>query len=168
MLCTDRLRRCPSDKIDRATSQRAAASKCGKHAVLRRYPFYLAFENSNEEDYVSEKIFHALEAGVLPVYLGAANVAEFVPPRSVVQVADFDGVEKLAAHLQTLVREPERYLEYFQWKRRPLPDSFQRKFGFVATHAKCRLCRWAYSKKFRFAWDRQAQVPSFDRRLRTA
>ena len=29
--------------------------RCSKHAVLRRYPFYLAFENSNEADYVTEK-----------------------------------------------------------------------------------------------------------------
>ena len=57
--------------------------------MLRRYPFYLAFENSDETDYVSEKVFHALEAGVLPVYAGAPNVADFVPPNSVIELSSF-------------------------------------------------------------------------------
>ena len=30
--------------------------RCGKHAVLRRYPFYLAYENSADTDYVTEKV----------------------------------------------------------------------------------------------------------------
>ena len=51
------------------------AKKCGKHAVLRQYPFYLAIENSDEDDYVSEKVFHALEAGVVPIYAGGALAA---------------------------------------------------------------------------------------------
>ena len=54
--------------------------------MLRRYPFYLALENSDEVDYVSEKVFHALEAGVLPVYNGAPNIADFLPPHSVIDV----------------------------------------------------------------------------------
>ena len=155
-------RRCDSDKIDKKTGKKVAPAKCGKHAVLRRYPFYLAFENSNEDDYVSEKIFHALEAGVLPIYLGAANVEEFVPPHSVVRAAAFSGAEELAEHMQQLLREPERYLEYFRWKKQKLPASFQRKFGFVATHAKCRLCRWAYSHKYHFQWLQREQRPALD------
>ena len=139
--------------------------KCGKHAVLRRYPFYLAFENSDEEDYVSEKVFHALEAGVLPVYNGAPNIADFVPPHSVVDVHDpaFGGsLDKVAEHLQSLLAEPERYMEYFAWKSRGnLPDAFQRRFGgLVGTHAKCRLCRWAYAKKYRLPWSKKEQRPT--------
>ena len=78
------------------------------------YPFYLAFENSDEHDYVSEKVFHALEAGVLPIYNGAPNVDDFVPPHSVVDLKKFGGsLEKLAKHLHELLDDPERYLEYF-------------------------------------------------------
>lgn len=136
-------------------------AKCGKHAVLRRYPFYLAFENSDEPDYVSEKVFHALEAGVLPVYAGAPNVAEFVPPGSVVELSAFGGsVEKLAAHLTSLLEHPAQYAAYFEWKSRgDLPEAFRRKFAFVQVHAKCRLCRWAWARKWGLAWDQRAQRP---------
>lgn len=37
------------------------------------YYFYLAFENSFGEDYVSEKLLHALEHFAVPVVLGGAN-----------------------------------------------------------------------------------------------
>ena len=131
-----------------------------QHAVLRQYPFYLALENSDEPDYVSEKVFHALEAGVLPVYAGAPNVADFLPERSFVDARQFGGsLEALADHLHGLLREPRRYLEYFEWKARPLPEAFQRRFAFVNTHAKCRLCRWAYAKKYGLAWSVQSQRP---------
>lgn len=36
-----------------------------KVETLKRYKFSLAFENSNEEDYVTEKFFQSLVAGVL-------------------------------------------------------------------------------------------------------
>ena len=29
--------------------------------------------------------------------------------------------------------------------------------GFVSTHAKCRLCKWAYARKFGFRWRRETQ-----------
>ena len=136
------------------------AKKCGKHALLRNYPFYLAFENSIDVDYVSEKVFHALEAGTLPVYLGASNVKDFVSRRSVVELRDHGSAEALAAYLKSLLDDPALYDSYFEWKRRPLPESFVSKFGFVATHAKCRLCRWAYATRHGYTWDQRRQIIS--------
>lgn len=43
-----------------------------KVETLKRYKFSLAFENSNEEDYVTEKFFQSLVAGIhikSPLYL---------------------------------------------------------------------------------------------------
>ena len=121
---------------------------------------YLAFENSNERDYVTEKVLHALEAGVLPVYLGAPNVAEYVPAGSLVQRRDFNSSAALADHLRHLLATPAAYLRYFEWKRRPLPPAFQQRWSaLVGTHAKCRLCRWAFAARHGFRWDRALQRP---------
>ena len=38
-------------------------SAVNKLEALKRYKFSLAFENSNEEDYVTEKFFQSLVAG---------------------------------------------------------------------------------------------------------
>jgi alpha-1,3-fucosyltransferase 10 len=39
-----------------------------KYRILTQYKFVLAFENTQEWDYVSEKVYHARVTGTLPVY----------------------------------------------------------------------------------------------------
>ena len=51
--------------------------------------FTAAFEDSMAVDYVTEKVYDALHAGSVPLYLGAPNILEFVPPNSVINVLDF-------------------------------------------------------------------------------
>lgn len=46
--------------------------------VELRYYFYLAFENSHCEDYVTEKLMTALEHYAIPVVLGGANYSRLV------------------------------------------------------------------------------------------
>lgn len=50
-----------------------------KAQVYARYRFALVYENAQVPGYVSEKIFDAMRSGCVPVYLGAPNVAEYVP-----------------------------------------------------------------------------------------
>ena len=46
---------------------------------MRRYLFSLAFENSLTPDYVSEKVYQALSAPTIPVYMGPSNYYQFLP-----------------------------------------------------------------------------------------
>jgi len=48
-------------------SKGATGSGCAdsKGEALRRYRYYLAFENTNEEGYVTEKVYDALDAGIV-------------------------------------------------------------------------------------------------------
>jgi Glycosyltransferase family 10 (fucosyltransferase) C-term len=48
-----------------------------KLETLKRYKFSLAFENSNEEDYVTEKFFQSLVAGIIEAY-NKFNIAKLV------------------------------------------------------------------------------------------
>lgn len=97
---------------------------------------------------------------MLPVYGGAPNVADFLPAHSAVELRAFGGsLERLVSHLHTLLDEPAKYLEYFKWKEHALPPAFHRRFGFVGTHAKCRLCRFAFAKKYGLPWSRELQRP---------
>jgi len=90
-----------------------------KTELLRTYLFALAFENSETDDYVTEKFFQALVAGSVPVYLGAGNVNMFAPslsPPSVISVNQFASTRDLALHLHAVSRDPESYQKYLEWK----------------------------------------------------
>lgn len=51
-----------------------------KMEVLSQYKFCLCFENMPMDGYVTEKLFDCLYAGVIPVYMGAANIDSLVDP----------------------------------------------------------------------------------------
>ncbi|KAG8522360.1 Alpha-(1,3)-fucosyltransferase 4 [Galemys pyrenaicus] len=88
--------------------------------TVARYKFYLAFENSQHPDYITEKLWrNALLAGVVPVVLGPdrANYERFVPRGAFIHVDDFPSAAALAAYLRFLDRHPALYLRYFRWRR---------------------------------------------------
>ena len=63
-----------------------------KLCVFRKYQYVLALDNTREQDYVTEKVYHALLTGAVPLYDGAPNVADFLPGRgtsSVIRLQDF-------------------------------------------------------------------------------
>ncbi|MGA8260697.1 MAG: glycosyltransferase family 10 [Arenicellales bacterium] len=95
--------------------------------VLPTYKFYLVFENSLSRDYVTERVFHALAAGTVPVYCGADNVEEFLPADdAVIKVRDFPGPRALAEYLLHLDQDERAYEKYLAWKERDYSDGFRR------------------------------------------
>ena len=64
--------------------------KVSKDELSAEYRFVMAYENfRGRRGYISEKIFDALQAGSVPVYLGEERIAEFVPPEAFVDARNF-------------------------------------------------------------------------------
>ncbi|XP_063060271.1 alpha-(1,3)-fucosyltransferase 7-like [Engraulis encrasicolus] len=87
--------------------------------TISRCYFYLSFENSQFQDYVTEKLWsNALKGGAVPVVLGPSrkNYEAMIPKDSFIHVDDFWSVEELGAFLKKLAEDRERYASYFKWK----------------------------------------------------
>lgn len=96
-----------------------------KVCIASQYLFHFAFENSIDEDYVTEKVYHGLQSDTVTVYLGAPNIDDFLPViDSVVKVSDFATTEELAKYLIYLAHNETAYNFYRHWRDRPLNPRF--------------------------------------------
>jgi Glycosyltransferase family 10 (fucosyltransferase) C-term len=94
-----------------------------------RYKFCVAMENSIEPDYISEKIWDALAAGCIPIYLGARSARNIVPDATGVIWYDPSGggdaatPEALAALLAKIGSDQQRYEAMMAWHGRAVRDA---------------------------------------------
>ncbi|OQV14680.1 putative Alpha-(1,3)-fucosyltransferase C [Hypsibius exemplaris] len=82
------------------------------------YKFYLSFENSICNDYVTEKLTNALHNNVVPIAMNGGNMTIF-PDHSYIHVEDFPSARALAEHLQYLDKNDTAYNEYMRWRFDP-------------------------------------------------
>uniref|UniRef100_A0A4W4ERX6 Fucosyltransferase n=1 Tax=Electrophorus electricus TaxID=8005 RepID=A0A4W4ERX6_ELEEL len=99
--------------------------------------FYLSFENSEHEDYITEKLFNALELGTVPVVQGPSrqNYERVVPGDTFIHVQDFPSMAGLARHLLLLNENHALYHCYFRWRRQ-----FQVKISSFPIENACHSC----------------------------
>ncbi|KAF3326508.1 putative fucosyltransferase-like protein [Carex littledalei] len=122
-------------------------SHVDKLEILKRYKFSLAFENSNEEDYVTEKFFQSLVAGSVPVVVGAPNIQDFKPGHgSVMHIKSLDDVPTVAKVMKFLDQNPEAFNQTLRWKYEGPLDSFKALVDMSAVHSSCRLCIYIATK----------------------
>ena len=96
-----------------------------KKAMSQRYLFTIAMENSNTYDYVTEKLWHPLAAGSVPIYDGAPNVDDWLPcHHCIIDVRKFPSARVLADYLKVLEKNMTLYGEYHQWRNEPVRESF--------------------------------------------
>ena len=77
-----------------------------KAEVYGLYKFAVCFENMKHiKGYVTEKILDCLTDGIVPVYAGAENIGEYVPPECFIDYWQFDSLEALDAYLQSVTQE---------------------------------------------------------------
>ncbi|XP_017062887.2 LOW QUALITY PROTEIN: alpha-(1,3)-fucosyltransferase C [Drosophila eugracilis] len=115
---------------------------CGTHSCARGDPhcddmldsdylFYLAFENSLCDDYVTEKLFGALQRIIIPVVFGGADYSRILPPHSYIDANRFETISDLAQHMKFVAEDPNEYVSYFWWRRH---------YRLISTSPFCDLC----------------------------
>ena len=90
-----------------------------KAYLLRQYPFVISFENSNEPDYITEKLWEQLRYGSIPLYYGAPNVEEYLPgPYSIIEAEKYHPKD-LARLLKDILQDETLYRSFFAWRDNP-------------------------------------------------
>ncbi len=115
--------------------------------IPSKYKFYLPFENSICKDYVTEKLFRALQTEIVPIVLGGTNYSRDAPPHSYINVLDYKSPSDLAAYLRRLSRNETEYLKYFQWKNSYFASTNQISRGC------CKLCDFLNTQSFHKTYD---------------
>ena len=90
--------------------------KSCREDLFRNHMFIMSFENAICDEYVTEKIYRALNYPIVPVVMGGANYTKMFPPKSYIDVNDFDSVKDLAVYLKRLSQNLTEYRKYFKWK----------------------------------------------------
>lgn len=112
-----------------------------KLETLRDYKFSLAFENSNEDDYVTEKFWQSLVAGSVPVVIGAPNIHDFEPSNnSILHIKSLNDIAGVAKQMKYLAKHDEAYNDMLSWKFEGPSDAFKALVDMAVVHSSCRLC----------------------------
>ncbi|KYR00795.1 glycosyltransferase [Tieghemostelium lacteum] len=115
-----------------------------KMELLKKYKFSLAIENSECEDYVTEKLWEPLSVGTIPIYLGAPNIDRFLPsPDAIINVRDFDSAQSLADYVRLVDTNETLRRKHLKWIEEPWSESYQQLYNDSLDHSDmfCSICK---------------------------
>lgn len=86
-----------------------------KAEFLKQYKFFICPENASVDGYVTEKVFHSIGSGCIPIYNGSLNNPEpDVLNHDAILFWDKDGDNKaLISKIEELNNNPKLYKEFF-------------------------------------------------------
>lgn len=77
------------------------AEECpDKLEILSKHKFNLCFENGRYPGYITEKIIDCFVAGTVPVYLGAQDIADYIPPYLFIDASQFKTFQDMEDYLE--------------------------------------------------------------------
>lgn len=134
-----------------------------RSCMIAEYRFYLCIENSISLDYVSEKIYEPMLVGTIPIYLGAPNVADFLPTKhSAILAQDFTSLKQLANYVNCISKNKTLYEYYTHWWKRPLLPAFKRIVSKPYAPL-CEACERIAKLKKKYEGDKEQMIRHFER-----
>ena len=114
--------------------------------MRQKYKFYLAFENSVCNEYITEKFWNTLNSSSynIPIALGASlkDYERFSPPNSYLHTRNFTSVKALAQFMLKLDSDNAAFNRYHQWRQTHYLQPLGSKESL-----QCFMCRAANEKK---------------------
>ena len=102
--------------------------EAGKLNLSSGYLFTVAIENSISHDYITEKLWHPLVAGSVPIYLGAPNIQDWLPCETdcIIDLRQFKTPQDAAQHIRNVAMNRTLYESYHQWRKHPVQNKFHK------------------------------------------
>jgi len=75
-----------------------------KQQIMSNYKFAICFENMSYPGYITEKIIDCFHAGVIPIYLGAPDIGDFIPKVAFIDMRAYENLNVLHEHLMHIDR----------------------------------------------------------------
>jgi hypothetical protein len=110
------------------------------------YKFYLAFENSLCEDYVTEKLWKVMDARVVPIVMGGVEYGTILPKEAYIDVRDFASPRHLAKYLMHLNDDDALYNQYLRTK-----EALYERHRPVM-YRQCAICKGLYELERHILW----------------
>lgn len=110
---------------------------------LKSFKYYLAFENTNCTDYVTEKVWRSLNKHIIPIVLQPTRESYTryrIPSKSIIHMQDFEFKEtRLADYLARVDASFSLYYEHLKWTS--VYTKAYHVNNLVEPHRMCELCR---------------------------
>mmetsp|Transcript_26373 Transcript_26373/g.57782 ORF Transcript_26373/g.57782 Transcript_26373/m.57782 type:complete len:835 (+) Transcript_26373:192-2696(+) len=130
----------------------------GRIALMKQYRIVLALEKTKAKDHITNFVWEALASGAVPVILGAENISDRLPPKSFINANRFQTYGELGDYVKQVVADEELWQSYHQWRDDEAAiEAVEKQYGFTTAGSTCRMCRWAYAKKYGLGWDHTKQ-----------
>ena len=109
-----------------------------KRKFSENYKFYLSFENSLCNDYLTEKIFtiYMDDVDYIPVVKGAPNIKEHLPNNTYISAANFKSPKELAKFLTIVGKNESHYISLLKEKDKYYPYK-----NPIEETGMCNICR---------------------------
>ena len=130
-------------------------------SIMSEYMFTLIIGYSQTPDAITELIWDALTAGSIPVYFGAPNIREHVPPNSIIVGGDYSSKTDMVEYLNQIKTSKDDWEKMHAWRddEKSLAG-MNDKYGFLkgkSSSSYCRICRWTLATRYSLGWDHQKQ-----------
>lgn len=90
---------------------------------------------------MTENLFYALDSGAIPIYFGAPNIMDFVPPNSIIEGMKFKTMEELASYVKDIANDPIAYGGFHAWRRCGVLGNYAKTKALSLDTLPCRLCQ---------------------------
>ncbi|KAF0993407.1 hypothetical protein HZS_4275 [Henneguya salminicola] len=84
---------------------------------LSKYKFYLSFENTQCQEYITEKYWDTVQYGTIPIVMGYGKKLPDLIPDSYINVFDFPNPKSLSEYLIFLSINETAYSKYHEWRK---------------------------------------------------